>query len=185
MLASVKLEDANAEDSIYDGSSQTSPEPIKIEAAPKFLTRKSSQLLKMLWENGNRKTVYSFYGKQTEIARKWHVTRQALSIHFKRLRESGLVETGRGFVNVTEEGLRAIGYNSNPVIVMVRVSPQKRLAALAMIRTLPAVQVFRVTGDVDVVLILEQDKLDQSLATLAATDGVLETKSLVSIEAIR
>ncbi len=185
MLASVKLEEAKVEHLTYDRGSPPVPEADKIQAAPKFLTRKSFQLLKMLWENGNRKTVYCFYGKQTEIARKWHVTRQALSIHFKRLRESGMVQTGRGFVNVTEEGLRAIGYNSNPVIVMVSISPQKRLEVFATVKALPAVQVFRVTGDVDVVLILEQDKLDETLATLGSTEGVVETKSLVSIEAIK
>jgi DNA-binding Lrp family transcriptional regulator len=161
--------------------SQTQPEESKIQAPPRFLTRKSSQLLKMLWNNGTRHTVYSFYANQKDIARKWNVTRQALSIHFRRLRESGMVQIGRGFINVTEEGLRAIGYNSNPVIVMVRISPNKRLEVFPKIITLPVAEVFRVTGEVDLVLILDQDKLDQTLAMLASIDGVVETKSLVSI----
>ncbi len=149
------------------------------------LTRKTSQILKLLWENGDRKIVYSFYAKQIDFARKLNVTRQALSVHFKRLRESGFVQVGRGFVNVTEDGLKAIGYNSNPVIVTVRISPQKRLDAFAKIKGLPTVETFRVTGDVDVVLVLEQEKLDEVLGALSGVDGVIETKSFVSIENLR
>lgn len=151
----------------------------------KYLTRKSLQLLKLLWQNADRKTVYSISIKQVDLARKLQVTRQALSIHFKRLRDFGLVEVGRGFVNVTEDGLRAIGYNTNPVIVTVRVSPQKRLEALGKIKSVPAVEIFRVTGDVDAVLVVEQDQLDLVLKTLADIEGVLETRSLVSIETMK
>lgn len=99
----------------------------------------------------------------------------------KRLRELGLVQVGRGVINVTEDGLKAIGYHSNPVIVTVRVSPSKRLQAYERFKTLPAVEIFRVTGDADVVLVVEQDKLDHVLGTLSQIDGVVETKSLVSI----
>lgn len=120
-----------------------------------------------------------------DLARDLKVTRQALSIHFKRLREAGLIQVGRGFINVTEEGSKATGFNSNPVIVTVRISPQKRLEVFGRLRSLPAVQVFRVTGDVDVVLVVEQEKLDRVLSTLSAIDGVLETKSLVTIETMK
>jgi nitrate reductase NapAB chaperone NapD len=78
--------------------------------------------------------------------------------------------------------VRAIGYRSNPVIMTVRVSPSKRLEAFGRIKVLPAVEIYTVTGDVDFVLIVEQDRLDQVLGMLSKIDGVLETKSLVSIE---
>jgi DNA-binding Lrp family transcriptional regulator len=136
-------------------------------------------------ENGSRRTVYSFYSNQTDLAREFNVTRQALSIHVKRLRELGMVQVGRGFVNVTESGLKAAGYNTNPVIVTVRLSPQKRLEIFKRISDLPAVEMFRVTGEMDIVLVVEQEKLDQVLGTLDQIDGVLETKSLVSIETLK
>jgi DNA-binding Lrp family transcriptional regulator len=149
------------------------------------LTRKSAQLLKMLWENGDRGTVYSFRINQADLAHKLLITRQALSVHLKRLRELGFIQIGRGLINVTDDGLKAIGYNSNPVIVMIRVSPQWRTAAFAKIKTLPAIETFRVAGDVDIVLILGQDELDNVLAALARVEGVVETKSLVSIESLK
>lgn len=148
------------------------------------LTRKSLQILKLLWQSGKRETVYSFRTNQNELARTLQVTRQALSIHLRRLRELGFIQVGRGFISVTEDGLGAIGYRSNPVIVTVRVSPPKRIEAFGRIKVLPAVEIYTVTGDVDFVLIVEQDRLDQVLGMLSKIDGVLETKSLVSMEVV-
>jgi len=146
------------------------------------LTGRSFEVLKLLLKNGKRETVYSFHTRQSDLARKLQLTRQALSIHLKRLRESGFVQVGRGFVNITEDGLKAIGYHSSPVIIIVRVSPQRRLEAIGRMKSLSAVEIFRVTGDVDVVLIAEQGRLDNVLETLSKIDGVIEIKSLVSIE---
>ena len=84
-------------------------------------------------------------------------------------------------MNVTEDGQKTLGYRKDPVIVTVRISPQKRSEAIESIKTFPAIEIFRVAGDVDAVLIVEQDELDHILEMLAGVDGVLETKSLLSI----
>jgi len=151
----------------------------------RFPTSKSLQILKLLLQNGQRKTVYSLPIGQVELARELQITRQALSLHFKKLRESGLIEVGRGFINVTEKGLNAVGYRREPVIVIVKILPQKRSEAIQKINELPATEIFRVTGDVDVVLIVEQETLDHILESLSHIDGVVETKSLVSIASHR
>jgi len=191
-LKSVKSISENSEQPLYNstlflerrpiGAFADGPKPVPLQSS---LTRKTFQLLRMLMENGNRKTVYSYSSNQRDLARVFNVTRQALSIHVKRLRELGMVQVGRGFVNVTESGLRAAGYNTNPVIVTVRLSPQKRLEIFKRISDLPAVEIFRVTGEMDIVLVVEQEKLDEVLGALDQTDGVLETKSLVSIETMK
>jgi len=116
-----------------------------------------------------------------DLARKLHISRQALSSHFKRLRESGFVQIGRGFVNVTEDGLRALGHRKDPVIVTVRIMPQKRAEAFEKIKALSVIEMFRVAGDADAIMIVEQDKLDSVLEMLASVDGIIETKSLVSM----
>jgi len=191
-LKSVKSISENSEQPLYNstlflerrpiGSFADGPKRVPLQSS---LTRKTFQLLRMLMENGNRKTVYSYSSNQRDLARVFNVTRQALSIHVKRLRELGMVQVGRGFVNVTESGLRAAGYNTNPVIVTVRLSPQKRLEIFKRVSDLPAVEIFRVTGEMDIVLVVEQEKLDEVLGALDQTDGVLETKSLVSIETMK
>jgi DNA-binding Lrp family transcriptional regulator len=147
----------------------------------RFPTSKPLQILELLLQSGHRKTVYSVSLGQAELAKGLQITRQALNLHFKRLRESGLVQVGRGFINVTEEGLEAIGYRRDPVIVTVKILPQKRSEAIRKINELPATEIFTVAGDVDVVLIVEQDRLDPILEALSHIDGVAETRSLVSI----
>jgi len=152
-----------------------------LHSSVSFPTSKSLQILDLLSKSGNRRIVYSVPIGQADLARKLRITRQALSLHFKKLRESGFVQIGRGFVNVTEEGLRAIGCRKDPVFVTVRILPQRRAEAIEKISKLPAIEIFRVAGDADAVLVVEQDKLDHVLEILSGIDGVVETRSLVSM----
>jgi len=161
---------------LFEGANECAP-----NLSLRFPTSKSLQILSLLLQNGQRKTVYKVSIGQVELAKELQITRQALSLHFKKLRESGLIQVGRGFINVTKEGLEAVGHRTEPVILNVRILPQKRSEAIQRIDELPATEIFRVTGDADVVLIVEQDRLDQILEALSHIDGVVETKSLVSI----
>lgn len=97
----------------------------------------------------------------------------------------GLVQVGRGFVNLTNEAEMILGHDTNTVIVEVRISPQKCPDAIRSIIDLPAMTILRVAGDYDIVLIVQRHELDKVLALLSAIDGVLETKSLVSIETLK
>jgi DNA-binding Lrp family transcriptional regulator len=151
------------------------------EPSSRFPISKPLQILHLLVRNGSKKTVYSVSIGQADLARELGITRQGLSLHLRKLREAGLVRVGRGFVDVTEEGSRAVGYRRDPVIVTAKILPQKRSEAIQKIDQLPTMENFRVTGDADVVLIVEQDKLDHVLEMLSCIDGVVETKSLVSI----
>jgi DNA-binding Lrp family transcriptional regulator len=148
------------------------------------LTRKSLGLLRFFWESGSRRTVYTIGVKQSEIASKLDITRQALSIHVRRLRDMGLIQIGRGFVNVTEAGLRTLGIHSNPAIVLVKMTPQRRASLLEEVRTLPIIEFYRVTGEVDFVVLVEQQRLDEFLQALSGKEGVIETRTLISIDAL-
>jgi len=184
-LTSVKTALDDAEADLQGDSDPPEKETDQIAFALERLTRKSLHVLRLLCDSGNRKTVLTSELTQPELARKLRVTRQALSIHVKRLTESGFIQVGRGFVNVTEKGLKAVGYHRNPVILIVRVTPQNQLEALEKIRKIPASQIFRVAGDADFALLIEQGNLDQVLGTLYAIEGVLETKTLIATEIIR
>jgi len=78
-----------------------------------------------------------------------------------------MVQVGRGFINVTAAGLKALGQNSNPVIVLVRIAPKNRISSYAKITSLPLLEVFRVTGDYDVVIIVEENSLDGILSEVS------------------
>jgi DNA-binding Lrp family transcriptional regulator len=97
----------------------------------------------------------------------------------------GLIQVGRGFVNITDDGLRALGLNVNPVIVTVKIPPQRRFETIQKIKEISVNEVLRVTGESDLVLIVEQHRFDEILTKLSAIDDGLEVKSLVTIETIR
>lgn len=156
-----------------------------LELALERMTRKSMYILRLLCEGGNRSTMKTSRISQVELARKLHVTRQALSVHLKRLSDSGLLQVGRGFVNVTEDGLRATGYHHNPAILIVRFAPQKQLEAVEKIRKTPSAEAFRVAGDADFAIFTEQENLDRTLAHLYSIEGILEVRTLITTEVLK
>lgn len=154
------------------------------EHSATYLTRRSLDILRLLSEGGVRKTVQVYETNQTDLASKLGISRQALSLQLRKLKDRKLIQIGRGFIGLTEEGLRAVGCNITPTIVTIRIAPQKRAEAVEKIKTIPAIQIFRVTGQVDVVLMLEQQELNRVLALISSIDGVLETQCFVSIETV-
>jgi DNA-binding Lrp family transcriptional regulator len=157
----------------------------KFSIALDRLTKKTVKVLRLLCENGNPTTVLASSITQRDLARKLHVTRQALSVHITRLTEAGLIQAGRGFINVTENGLKATGYHHNPAILIVRVAPQNQLEAYEKIKRIRAFEIFRVAGDADFVLVVDQRNLDKVLQDLYAVQGIIETRSLIATETVR
>lgn len=149
------------------------------------LTRRSVQLLKMLYERGKTTSTYSLHVKQDELAKQLGISRQALNVHLRKLRDSSYIRTGRGFIDVTEKGLNALGIASNPAFILVKVSPLKRMYAYEKVKELKVRKAFRIAGDVDALLIVDREKLDEVLKKLSSIDGIQDTKSYVTIEAIK
>lgn len=149
------------------------------------LTKKTMKILGFLCESGGPTTVLTASTTQPDLAKRLHVTRQALSVHISRLAEAGFIQVGRGFINVTEDGMKASGYHHSPVILIVRVAPQNHRDAFERIKRIHASEIFRVAGDADFALLLEHRDLDKVLQDLYAIPGVLETKSLIATETVR
>jgi len=149
------------------------------------LTRRTMQLLRMLYEKGKFTNTYTLHVKQDELAKQLSISRQALNVHLRKLRDLSYIRTGRGFIDVTEKGLATLGIFSTPAFIFIKVSPLKRMHAYEKMKELTVQRAFRVAGDVDAVLIVEREKLDDALKRLAAIDGVQDTKSYVTIETIK
>jgi len=149
------------------------------------LTRRSSQLLRTLYEQGKSTSTYTLHSKQDELAKQLGISRQALNVHLRRLRDLNYIRTGRGFIDVTEQGLSALGISSTPAFILIKVSPLKRSHAYEKIKELTVQRAFRIAGDVDVLVMVEGEKLDEVLKRLSSIDGIQDTKSYVTIEAIR
>lgn len=149
------------------------------------LTRRSLQLLRMLYEKGKSTTTFTLRVKQDELATQLNISRQALNVHLRKLRDLDCVRTGRGFIDVTEKGLSALGVSSAPAFILIKVSPTKRIYVYEKMTELTVQRAFRIAGDVDALLIVEREKLDEVLKRLYSIDGVQDTRSYVTIETIK
>jgi len=149
------------------------------------LTRRSVQLLKMLYEKGTTTNTYTLNVKQDELARQLGISRQALNVHLRKLRNLKCIRTGRGFIDVTERGLNALGITSTPAFILVKVSPLKRMYAYEKVKELKIQRAFRIAGDIDALLMVDREELDDVLKKLSSLEGIQDTKSYVTIESIR
>jgi len=149
------------------------------------LTKRSIQLLKLLYEKGKLTSIYSTNIRQSDLAKELGISRQALNLHLRRLRNLNYIRTGRGFIDVTEKGLNALGFSSTPSFILVKVSTHKRSEVYKKISEIALLRAFRVAGDVDAVLIVDRDKLNEVLRTLAEIEGVKDTRSYIAIESIK
>jgi len=143
------------------------------------------QLLRMLYEKGKSTNTYTLHVKQDELAKQLGISRQALNAHLRKLRDLNYIRTGRGFIDVTEQGLNTLGIFSTPAFIFIKVSPLKRMHAYEKIRELTVQKAFRIAGDIDALLIVDREKLDDALKKLSIIDGVQDTKSYVTIETIK
>jgi DNA-binding Lrp family transcriptional regulator len=92
--------------------------------------------------------------KQSELAKQFEISRQALNVYLRKLTHEGYNRTGRGFIDVTEKGLGALGVSSNPAFVFIKIYPLKREEAYKLIVKFPVQRVLRVAGDMDSILIV-------------------------------
>jgi DNA-binding Lrp family transcriptional regulator len=139
----------------------------------------------MFYDKGKSTSTYTLHLKQDELASKLDISRQALNVHLRKLRELNYIRTGRGFIDVTEKGLTALGLSSTPAFILVKVSPLKRSYAYDKIKELAVQRAFRIAGDVDALVVVEREKLDEALKRLSTIDGIQDTKSYIAIETLR
>jgi DNA-binding Lrp family transcriptional regulator len=149
------------------------------------LTRRSMQLLRMLYERGESTSTYTLRLKQDELAKQLGISRQALNVHLRKLRDLRYIRTGRGFIDVTDQGLSALGISSTPAFILIKVSPLKRSHVYEKVKELAVQRAFRIAGDVDALAVVDREKLDEVLKKLSSVDGVQDTKSYVTIEVIK
>jgi len=149
------------------------------------LTKRSVQLLRTLYEKGKSTTTYTLRVKQDELSKQLGISRQALNVHLRKLKKRDYIRTGRGFVDVTEKGLSALGVSTTPAFILIKVSPATRIQAYKEIKEIAVSKVFRIAGEFDALIIVERENLDKILKKLYEIDGVQDTRSYITIETIK
>ena len=156
-----------------------------MERAYLHLTERQVQLLKMLFKKSKSMQIFTVRETQSKLARELGITRQALNVHLRKLREQGLVRTGRGFIDLTERALEVLGIKTAEVFVLLKIEPRARNQAYSKIKSFPVERTYRVTGDVDLIAVVNQSKLDEFLRRISKLDGVRETTTYVVIETLK
>jgi DNA-binding Lrp family transcriptional regulator len=149
------------------------------------LTKRSVQLLRTLYEKGRSTSTYTLRLKQDELSAQLGISRQALNVHLRKLKNRGYIRTGRGFIDVTDKGLNALGVSTTPAFILIKVSPIKRIQVYDKIKEVAVSKAFRIAGEVDALIIVERENLDAILKKLYAIDGIQDTRSYVTIETIK
>jgi DNA-binding Lrp family transcriptional regulator len=149
------------------------------------LTKRSVQLLRKLYEQARFTNTCTLSAKQDEISTQLGISRQAYNVHLRKLKNRGYIRTGRGFIDITEKGLSALGISSTPAFILIRVSPTKRTEVYKKITEIGVLQAFRIAGEVDSLIVIESENLDEILKQLCDIDGVQETRSYVTIETLK
>ena len=138
-----------------------------------------------MYEKGKSTTTYTLRVKQDELSAQLGISRQALNVHLRKLKNRGYIRTGRGFVDVTEKGLSALGVSTTPAFILLKVSPVKRIQVYEKIKEIPVSKIFRIAGEVDALITVERENLDKILKKLYEIEGVQDTRSYVTIETIK
>ena len=151
----------------------------------KKISDKAFTLLKLLNSHGTTEKVRIFSISQEELAHKLSVTRQALNVHLRELKETGLIKTGRRFIVVTEEGIEFLEGKNNFAFVFIQVSPKFRNIVYDKLKKLDAENIYRITGDIDIIAIVKKDKLDDFLKDVNSIIGITNTKTHIILEKLK
>ncbi len=141
------------------------------------LTERQLSILRKLFAEGRVFRARRVEKNQSILAAELGITRQALSTHFRELRRLGLLRAGRGFIDLTEKATRILGEPQTQAFVLVKIEPRMRRSAYKEIKNLDVQQASRVTGSVDVILLVDRSKLNRLLEALSRMPGVKETSA--------
>jgi DNA-binding Lrp family transcriptional regulator len=153
--------------------------------AKRDIGSRSVNILRTLYDRSNPITTFTVKSRQNELAQELGITRQALNVHLRKLRDEGCIRTGRGFIDITDNGLKLLGFSSTPAFVFIKIEPHMRSEAYGALLKFPIQRAFRVAGDMDIVIVVDRDKIDKVLAKVSQIPGVEDTKSYLAIEPLR
>jgi DNA-binding Lrp family transcriptional regulator len=158
---------------------------VETETIGRELTERQLQILQFLLKKAQPLRVYTVYADQDQIARELGMTRQALSVHLKKLKDFGLIRTGREFVDVTEKALRVLRMSGAEAIVMAKVAPKYRQQVYDKLKELPIEKAYRVSGDYDLVIIAREIHINDLLRIMSQMEGIEDTRTFISLEVIK
>lgn len=149
------------------------------------ITDRRLQILRLLFTMSEGTTVFTIKKTQTELAKELKISRQALNIHLRKLKEEGLIRTGRGFIDITKDALQLLGIGTSEAFVFLKVLPKRREEVYNRVKELPCLKLYRVTGEIDLIAVVPQAHLNIFLERVASIEGVERTSSHIIISTLK
>jgi len=95
-MALAQLTERNGKHELYNEEFSLYSQRKLAEHSASYLTPRSLDILRLLSEGGVRKTVQVYEANQTDLASKLRISRQALNLQLRRLKERKLIQIGGG-----------------------------------------------------------------------------------------
>jgi DNA-binding Lrp family transcriptional regulator len=156
-----------------------------MEEKKQLITGKTLKILRILFEKASFSYAYMADVDQNSLAKELKITRQALNIHLRKLKNLGLIRTGRGFIEITIEGLKIMGFSGNMALVFLKVKPSERSSVYKKLSKMPIWQAFRITGELDIFFLVEADRLNKILKQISEMSGIEQTRTYITIEMLK
>ncbi|MBP1449463.1 MAG: AsnC family transcriptional regulator [Thermoproteus sp.] len=117
--------------------------------------------------------VYRVYGKQSELG--------ISPLTLKKFRDAGYITSGRGYVDITEDAVKALEGKLEDAVVLVKAEPQALNKIMEVAQKLPVAKVMRTVGEYDVVVMTTRLHLQQVTDVLGKVEGVKGITTLVAL----
>lgn len=147
------------------------------------LTNRQYEVLEKIFNNSEEVKVHTIEKDQKEISEEFGITRQALSNHLRKLKDNGYIRTGRGFIDITEQGLGILGTTGGEALILVKATPTKRNKVYEEVSKMHATSL-RTTGNMDLIIEVDRNNLEEILNKLSTIEGVEETKTHIILKKI-
>ncbi len=147
-----------------------------------MLTKRQQEILKKLYEESERVRVHTVKKSQEEISDELGITRQALNNHLRELKRLDFIRTGRKFIDLTEGAVNFLESYSGKSYIFIKIKPNYRKEVFEHLKKIESVKIFRVTGEVDVIVSVDESKLDRTLNEINSIEGIEDTSAHIVIQ---
>ncbi|MEA1994019.1 MAG: winged helix-turn-helix transcriptional regulator, partial [Euryarchaeota archaeon] len=135
-----------------------------------------------LYEESQKMSIHTVKKSQKEISNELGITRQALNNHLRELKKLNFIRTGRKFVDLTEDAIKYLEKDDGKSYIFVKIKPNLRNEAFEKLKKIDFAKIFRVTGELDAIVIINESQLDRTLNEINLIEGVEETSAHIVIQ---
>ena len=147
-----------------------------------MITKREYDILKKLYGESEKIDVYTVEKTQEMISKELEITRQALNNHLRKLKKLEFIRTGRKFIDLTDKAVKFLEKDDGKSYVFIKIKPNLRKEAFEKLKEIESAKIFRVTGEIDVILSVNESRLNKTLNEINSIRGIEETSAHIVIQ---